>query len=149
MDYDQNEVKFQHKPVGLWVSVESDNGYNWKQWCEDCDFRLDRLKYAYEITLVPDAKILHLKTSDEIFDFTKKYLLGTAISSPLGSSYELDWFTVKKDYQGIIIAPYQDYCRTNMKCNWYYGWDCASGCIWDLDAIEDLTLVEEKAEKAS
>jgi hypothetical protein len=21
-------------------------------------------------------------------------------------------------------------------CGWYYGWDCASGCIWDSAAVE-------------
>jgi hypothetical protein len=23
---------------------------------------------------------------------------------------------------------------------WYYGWDCASGCIWDTSVIERVTL---------
>ena len=40
---------------------------------------------------------------------------------------------------GIIIAPYQWYCR--MTVDWYYTWDCASGCIWNLDAIESVNAV--------
>jgi hypothetical protein len=29
---------------------------------------------------------------------------------------------------------------------WYYPWDCASGCIWNIKVIKGLDLVEENAE---
>lgn len=60
----------------------------------------------------------------------------------LCSTYELDWLKVKQKYQGIIIAPYQWKCRMAQETKWYYGWDCASGCIWDLDCIDEFKLIE-------
>jgi len=38
---------------------------------------------------------------------------------------------VSKEYDGIEIAPYQWDARLSLI--WYYGWDVASGCIWNLD----------------
>ncbi len=46
----------------------------------------------------------------------------------------LDWAKVAEHYDGLIIAPYQ-WSRRYDGPSWYYGWDCASGCIWNLDAI--------------
>lgn len=34
--------------------------------------------------------------------------------------------------------------RLDNRCTWYYGWDCASGCIWDKDAIEHYYLIKEQ-----
>ncbi|QBI98814.1 hypothetical protein SEA_BOBBY_184 [Mycobacterium phage Bobby] len=48
----------------------------------------------------------------------------------------IDWGKVAADYGGIIIAPYQ--WSRRMDPHWYYTWDCASGCIWNLEAIESL-----------
>ena len=50
--------------------------------------------------------------------------------------YMLDFLKVMDEYDGIIIAPYQYSCRLmNSSTAWYYGWDCASGCIWNLGCI--------------
>lgn len=133
------------KPYGLWVSIESDSfgesNYNWKQWCEAEDFRLDRLKYSYLVSLRDDAKIIILKTSKEIFDFTKKYPLESPGWDSELDTYNLDWIKMKEDYQGIIIAPYQWECQLDMESGWYYGWDCSSGCIWDLNCIENFVKI--------
>jgi hypothetical protein len=48
----------------------------------------------------------------------------------------IDWQRVAEQHQGIIITPYQWECRYSI--DWYYIWDCASGCIWDPDAIESI-----------
>ena len=52
------------------------------------------------------------------------------------------WQDVALDYQGILIAPYQWSLRLDKDFRWYYMWDCASGCIWDLSAIASLTLLQ-------
>ncbi len=57
-------------------------------------------------------------------------------------TYQLEWDKVKDKYQGIIIAPYQWECRLALETCWYYGWDCASGCIWDLDCIKEFIKQE-------
>ena len=28
--------------------------------------------------------------------------------------------------------------RLDMETRWYYGWDCASGCVWDASAVQSV-----------
>lgn len=42
----------------------------------------------------------------------------------------IDWKAVAKEYDGIEIDPYQYERRFSEGFLWYYGWDCASGCVW-------------------
>lgn len=142
---------YEMKPRGLWFSVESDDfpddNVNWKEWCETQEFCLDCLKYAHEITFKPDAKILHLKSPQEIWDLSEKYPSEpnkNILPMFFGKPYGINWVNMKKDYQGIIIAPYQWPCRLSVHCIWYYGWDCSSGCVWDLNCIDKFELVENK-----
>jgi hypothetical protein len=147
--YDQKEKIYHAKPLGVWVSVEGDSSednISWKEWCISENFQLEHFKHSYEVILKDDANVLHLKTSDEIFEFTKKYPLPLEkgwYSWRSKDTYQIDWVKVAEKYQGIIIAPYQWDCRLSIDCSWYYGWDCASGCIWDLDCIKEFKEVKE------
>lgn len=47
---------------------------------------------------------------------------------------------VAKDYDGIEIAPYQESLRYDLE--WYYGWDVASGCIWNFEGIRLNKIVD-------
>ena len=116
------------KPVGLWVS----SGTSWADWCKEQDFNLNGITHVCEIVLAKDANILHLKTPGAIEQFTSMY----ASTGRFGSMY-IDWGRLQK-YQGIIIAPYQWSLRLAPHTSWYYPWDCASGCIWDLSAIKTV-----------
>ena len=139
--YDQNQ-KWKAKPRGLWFSVESDDvDYNWKEWCEAEKFNLECLKFSFEIILKENANILHLKTEQEILEFTKEFPLKTRDWDVEWDTYQLDWNKIKEKYQGIIISPYQFECRLSLESSWYYGWDCSSGCIWDLNCIEEFTKI--------
>ena len=52
------------------------------------------------------------------------------------SSY-INWRKVAKAFDGIIIPEYIYSRRLDGNASdWYYGWDCASGCIWDARAIK-------------
>jgi hypothetical protein len=141
MEYNQHECKWHAKPNGLWFSVEGNQG--WKEWCEDEKFKLENLKVSYELELKDDANILHLKTVDDIYEFTQLYILSAPFSPWGNDTHELQWDEVKKKYQGIIIAPYQWDCRLSDESSWYYGWDCASGCIWDLSCIKEFKLIND------
>lgn len=151
------------KPCGLWFSVEDyQEDQTWKTWCEDEKFHLECLSHRHKITLSPGAKILWLKTTDEIVDFSLKYKgndpehfekfrnpyvkqLQEEINKSLGRRtlpyiYLINWQEVKAEFDGIIIAPYNWELR--MDLSWYYGWDCASGCLWDLTCIEEFKKIE-------
>lgn len=49
---------------------------------------------------------------------------------------------VRQDYAGIEISPYQYECRFEL--TWYYGWDVASGCVWDKEAIRAVEPVDAR-----
>lgn len=122
------------KPVGLWVSDEACTD-NWRSWCIGNDFRLDHLAYPYKVDLFKDNNVLVLETSEALETFTKEF--GNPIhqgSSMIG----IDWKKVERKYGGLIITPYQWDMRFELL--WYYGWDCASGVIWDPKQIESFEL---------
>ena len=72
--------------------------------------------------------------------------------------YQIQWAEVASLYDGIEIAPYQFERRLGYHSeigkavsDWYYGWDCASGCIWTpkdtrIEFIEDLVPVPREVE---
>lgn len=128
-----------HKPRGLWLSAEDDTpeSHGWKDWCEGEAFWLDNLKWRTEITLHPDANVLRLATAQEIVAFSDRYC-----DLPYPLHDWVNWPRVVPLYQGIIIAPYQWRLRLEHGMIWYYGWDCASGCIWDLAAIDSVSAPE-------
>lgn len=135
------------KPVGLWVSVEGED--DWPSWCRGEEFHLSGLDAVHEVTLTDDARIAHISGAAELREFHEKWSMPNDMSKLLDDGpyrhgnkyYEPDWPAVAQEYDGIIIAPYIWCMRTDGPF-WYYGVDCASGCIWNLDAIESFKLVE-------
>jgi len=122
------------KPVGLWVSMDG----SWKEWCEAEEFSLDRLACEADIELKPDARICRIKSVEELDTFHENYKAPLFPDAPiqLGAMIGIDWKKVAKNYQGIIIAPYIWERRLEGDAHsLYYGWDVASGCIWDKNAI--------------
>lgn len=129
-----------------------------------------RLKHKYRITLDPNAKYLIITNEEELDEFadrfgywkvyvpthplqqvkdTKKKLEEACNPLKSLSSYIdnnklcdriIEWNWVMGLYKGIIINPYI-YERRN-KYEWYNGWDCASGCIWDASCIERIEYVK-------
>ena len=119
------------KPRGLWISVEGPDSFGWKKWCESAEFELENLRHEIEIVFRDDANILFLETEEDIVDFDKKFGEYTC------GRRSCDWVAVARKYQGIVIAPYQWGLRFNLR--WYYGWDCASGCVWAMTALQPPT----------
>ncbi|RYE19920.1 MAG: hypothetical protein EOP45_11870 [Sphingobacteriaceae bacterium] len=66
-------------------------------------------------------------------EFTEKHKADTSNSF---GDIEIDWTSLATDYDGILISPYQ-YCM-RLRYLWFGGWDCASGCIWNLSCIDSL-----------
>lgn len=112
------------KPTGLWYSAPCGED-GWEHWCEAEDFGLGKHKHLLEVDL---SRVLVLRLSTDILCFHEKY--------GLDERYEVDWDAVAKKFSGIEIAPYQWSLRLDSKVSWYYPWDCASGCIWDLSIVK-------------
>lgn len=111
------------KPFGFWLSDDSDLG--WAQWWRDnsWDDELGFIRHVVE--LAPDANILTLTTADEV-----------RALHPASKGFSVDWSDIVASYDGIAITPYQWACR--LPVDWYYCWDVASACIWNLDAIASI-----------
>ena len=143
----------QPKPNGFWFDVSG----GWKRWCEAAEFRLDTFRYRHSVTILDRSKLLFLRNADSIDAFTSEY--GQNLSGRIqffqnpeernafAQNYGCDlfseiqkqfsnyimWENVAEKYGGIIIAPYSiERSRTYL---WYYGWNCAGGCVWDTSIL--------------
>lgn len=142
-----------HKPGGLWVSVEGlEDDTNWKDWCVAENFGLENLKMPHLLTLKKTANVLFIQTAEKLDEFNKEFGISLSeyykITFGLNrqtpgyeeyvnqKGYSIRWNEVKKKWDGLIIAPYQWENRLGM--SWYYGWDCASGCIWNIGCIDEF-----------
>ncbi|MCJ2143680.1 hypothetical protein [Methylobacterium sp. E-066] len=125
------------KPLGLWVSIDA-GSVSWPDYIESSDSWAHRLRVIHDVHLAPDARILLLATVEDFDAFAGQYGRSERTAPP-GYHYYIDWKAVAEAYQGIVIAPYR-YDRRLDGGLWYYGWDCASGCIWDADAIAAITV---------
>jgi len=112
------------KPTGVWYS-----DHEWREWCEGEEFGLARLKHVTRLEL-DMSRILLLQSPYDMDQFQKEYE-GPWLESTIMMA--INWPVVAERYAGIEIAPYQYNHR--MSTFWYYGWDCASGCVWDLSAV--------------
>ncbi|AYR03156.1 hypothetical protein SEA_OCTOBIEN14_8 [Gordonia phage Octobien14] len=121
------------KPDGLWVSNEDD--YGWSRWATDNEYGLDTLEYAYQVGLADEADILVIKDLAEFDYFNNAYSKPGLLAEATGNSRYMspDWALVQEHYKGIIFERY--FWERRFDPFWYYGWDCASGVIWDLSAV--------------
>jgi hypothetical protein len=141
------------KPNGLWFDVNAD----WKRWCEAAEFGSENLRYRHDVTILDASQILFLKSARQIDAFTRKF--GQDVSchiQPLQKAEALDscandygqnffndiqkafsnyimWGEVAEKYSGIIINPYSR--SRSQTYLWYWGWNCASGCVWDTSIL--------------
>lgn len=128
------------KPAGFWVSVEGPD--DWAHWCTSESFGLG--KRTFEVLLSPNANILCLNSALDIDLFTQEYGMGYPGLPRLSMSNPgIDWKRVAEKHQGIIITPYIWSRRLDGGASWYYGWDCASGCIWDAEAIAEIREIPD------
>jgi hypothetical protein len=135
-----------HKPSGLWVSVEGPD--DWKTWCQAENFNLDRLALAHRIELSDHAQILRIVDSAGIDRLTREYALrhfpGSEFFAAGEFTYAMDWKRLARLWNGIIIAPYIWERRLEGGSDWYYAWDCASGCIWNASAVKNIVPIPKR-----
>ena len=113
---------------------------SWRDYLEQECHGDERLTYKYHVELASCANLLIISDISGMYAFGKKYEY-TGEPEYFGR-LAIRWQDVAMDYQGILIAPYQWSLRLDSDFRWYYMWDCASGCIWDISAIQSLTLLQ-------
>lgn len=129
------------KPVGFWVSVLGED--DWPSWCMSEEFQIESLAFEHAVTIADGANILLLGTATALDRFTEEFGVRTvhSLNGSVWTNVHINWHGVISRYDGIIIAPYQ--WERRLELDWYYGFDCASGCIWNLSAIASLEWMEK------
>lgn len=136
------------KPRGLWLSDESQfsTGWSWAAWCNSDAPDFIAGKIEHDVVLFEDANVLLIKGQRAIDRFTRHYGVQ---STWRDTAYAIEWDRVAKDYDGILITPYIFSRRLTPHTSWYYGWDCASACIWRptkaIEAIAPTTARQSAA----
>lgn len=122
------------KPAGLWYDIDG----SWREWC-DSEMPDWTHKYSFELE-IDITDMLIIDTEEKFMNFFNKY---GEIPVRYGLTDDrhkmIKWNIVKDQYSGIEISPYQ--YKFRLEYMWYYGWDIASGCIWNLSAIKNYNLV--------
>ena len=125
------------KPKGFWYGI----GDSWISWVKGNMPEWEG-NYLYEVKVNSD-KILHMSTYEELAEFTTKFGCSIVPSTlPTERLVYIDWRPIAERWDGIEISPYIWDARHDFI--WYYGWDCASGCIWNTEKIE-LVELDDKA----
>lgn len=130
-------VQHEHfKPEGLWYSV----GKSWWEWMAGDAREWWKDYVEVHVIEIDESRVLQLKTAEAVRKFHHQFksrrfsaFAGRDVDNPL-----IDWREVEKLYAGIEIAPYQWGLRHSSEVPWYYPWDAASGCVWDVSAITRL-----------
>jgi hypothetical protein len=134
-EYLQRESWGYGKPNGLWVSCEGDD--DWPTWSRAEEFGVERLACVVEVTLTQDANICYISSADQLLAFHQEYATLDGPGGTILGKY-MDWDRVKAEWDGLIIAPYLWSMRLSREVPWYYGWDCASGSIWNLSVVSTV-----------
>ncbi len=126
------------KPRGFWYSVDG----GWEEWCasEMPEWVQGMVRHSVDLDT---SKILVVEGEEALDAFDKKYSLG--MESPYKNNAildhcNIDWPRVAKEFDGIEIPEYAWGRRHTFM--WYYGWDCASGCVWNTRAIRSIKVLE-------
>lgn len=134
-----NTNRVASKPAGLWISKEGNK--DWETYARRY-LSIECLRYVHEVKFFAGIPLLRIETKKALVEFTEKY-------GCEDSTFNIKWDIVARKYQGIIIAPYQEKALEIPELRWYYGWDCASGCIWNKFAIKELKLISNYWETKS
>ena len=135
--------KIAPKPHGLWYECQDGSATSWKDFCSyemSSGYKYDQTYNIFlnhhEILFIPDEH--HFEKFYEMYKANPPY-------DPDGSKgfdKMIDWPKVAEHYAGIEICPYLSSKRNDEDSFWYYGWDVASGCIWDPKGIKNLEKIE-------
>jgi hypothetical protein len=137
-----------HIMTGFWYGIDG----SWADWCLCEQFRGGE-RYFYELEIDTSA-ILTISTIAEFEAFEDEYIgpppwqsdldryidkmaPGTPRHMRIGLG-EINWPKVAEKYAGVEITPYL--YEKRLSSHWYYGWDCASGVVWDINAVKEFRL---------
>jgi len=131
--------KVGNKPNGFWYECQDGSSETWKEFCTygmSSGYRYDS---TYSVVL-NDYNILFIPNKRHFEKFYKMYSVPHPADPDGTKGYDkqIDWPKVAEHYAGIEICPYLVEKRMDDDSFWYYGWDVASGCVWDPSGIKEI-----------
>ena len=142
----------QGRPCGLWVSI----GDAWLNSQREqaltevgSDHYPHNFRYANEINVRQNHGILVITNAGQFEAFNKAYSEPRERNPDGEVTRGIRWGQVLQNHPGIIIAPYLEVKaqRTGKsgillpvaESEWYYTWEVACGCIWNVSIIANIT----------
>lgn len=129
------------KPIagtGFWAS-DINAKWGWKDWCESEDFHIERLDTSFKFSLIPDARVKHIRSLNDLLDLpcigerpvydTDKYK-----RSWLMPQYYIDFEKSSEQYDAIELHLSDFYALYDI----LYSWDCDSILIMNPDIIMEV-----------
>ena len=112
------EMSFEKPDGGLWASP-IDSRDNWHDWCLNNDFHIEKLKDSFTFTLLPNSRVLTIRTIGDITDILN-ILAVVPLERRKGSHIDFEAL-LKLGYDAIevYIDDVDVYYRL-------YGWDVDS-----------------------
>lgn len=121
------------RPGGFWYAIND----SWRKFCHETFHRhyfwdLDQL---HEVVLTPANRILLIDSESDAIEFNDHYCyIG------FGGDGLIDWSQVRAaGWQGV---EFQWYDLDALSAFWWKSLDVASGCVWDLSAIQDVRRID-------
>ena len=130
------------KPYGGLWACPYDTTYTWIDWCKDSDFRLEKYLTPFPFELIDSAKILTIKTVDDLelltpyaseyFYKTDHFNESAYCSTPI--KYRgIDFIKMSQDYDGMEVYPVSG----SPAIYWaLYGWDIDSIVLFNVNCIK-------------
>ena len=129
------------KPNGLWYECQDGSSETWKEFCTIGLSKGYQYDSTYNVVLKDDGYyILHITDERHFEKFYEMYSVNHPADQDGSKGFDkmIDWPKVAEHYAGIEICPYLSKKRHDDDSFWYYGWDVASGCVWDSSGIKEL-----------
>lgn len=158
---DSTLCEFRNKPNGLWYSFLAENEEevefhnlcldktNWEYFAESFAKERCEVRYKLDIDL---SKLYHLSL-DNLHDFNNKYVNIKTSKNPINytevyKDYIIDWNKLAERYSGVEVLDFYSikynlfhltYMNSfNNSFRFIELLDIPSGCIWDLNAINNI-----------
>jgi hypothetical protein len=144
---------------GFWYSPGSFSKSSWVSWCSyEMPEWVDPTTHQYiackilETAFVPsgapaEPTVARISTENEFHEFHKHF----ACLLPIYENdyvFGIDWDRVRHEGWAGVYIDFQYDCHRviyprptvassiqDQICGWYHGWDCSSGCVWNIEAI--------------
>jgi len=134
------------KPCGLWLSVPGDQ--DWPAFtAENFASRLGSVRHA--VGIADDANLLVLDSHEAVVGLAKRFPDPARRSSNPSYHDTIDWVTVSRSYDGVIVPDYQHDAWRHIEASWYYAWDCSCACIWNARAIVSSAIHQAQLPQAA